>query len=43
MHHIFFICSSVNLHLDCFHVWAIITSAAMNIVVHVIFWIMFGL
>ena len=34
MCHIFFIYSSVHGHLGCFHVLAIVNSAAMNIVVH---------
>ena len=41
MCHGFFIYSSVNGHLGCFHVLAIVNSAAMNIVVHVSYWIMF--
>ena len=39
MHHIFFIHSSVDGHLGCFYVLALVNSAAMNIRVHVSFWI----
>ena len=40
MYHIFFIHSSVDGHLGCFHALAIVNCAAINIVVHVAFQIM---
>ena len=39
MYHIFFIHSSIDRHLGCFHVLAILNSAALNIGVHISFWI----
>ena len=38
--HILFLYSSVSGHLGCFHVLAIVSSVAVNIVVHVFFLIM---
>ena len=39
MYYIFFIHSSVDGYLVCFHVWAIVNGATMNIGVHVSLWI----
>ena len=41
MHHVFFICLSVDGHLGCFHVLATVNSVAVNMEVHVSFRIMF--
>ena len=43
IYHSFFICSSVDGHLGCFHVLAIVNRAATNIGVHVSFSILVSL
>ena len=40
IYHIFFIHSSVEGNLGCFHVLALVNNAAVNIGMHVSFWIM---
>ena len=37
MYHIFLIHSSIDEHLGCFHVLAVVNSAAMNFEVHITF------
>ena len=41
MYHVFFIHSSVDEHLGCFHVLAIVDSASVSIGIHVSLWAMF--
>ena len=42
MYHIFFIHSSIDEHLGCFHVMGIVNSAAMNTGLHVSFRLFFS-
>ena len=42
MYHMFFIHSSVNEHLGCFHALTVVNSAAKNIGVHVSFELWFS-
>ena len=39
MYHIFFIHSSIDGHLGCFYIFAIVHDAAVNIGMHISFWI----
>ena len=41
IYHTFFIHSSIDGHLDCFHVLTVVNSAAVNTEVHISFQIIF--